>query len=659
MTQASPDEALDLVFWNPSGYQWNGSDWNQWRYVPDGLGGEIGIRFGVASGFSTFNWNDGGVAPHGSINDGTGTASFGRNQQSGLASTSVNAIRLQGNRHFTGARNNFTVELDFSRYLGSKVGGKDGVAGANTFIGVSDIYAGLTYAKTVVTITGTLGDGGTASPQGWKLYNGGVAPNTSGGNQPSAQLSLTNGTLQGTNTPAPGGQANSIDTVMGLVRLDAAGYKTLRLNYDLYPVGNNRAPRTDNTGVYVASAFPRKPAQTPPPAAEKPTPPAKPTPPEQPPAAEKPSTPAKPTRPSVFIKDKPGKTTSYTFVVRNPDGSVAGKGCFTYETPSGGGEPQLTAFYYHDKRVGTVDKSQVQTFYFDPHGEDKRFTFVTGTPAKGICSVTADTTLPAQLTGIGGEGPQHYLGKTLDFPQLAEGTSSTEESTSIPPVDLVVVIDSSVSMKDEADALDKAVGAAIEAAKTQCPSDLRVTYLGIEGTFKNTRFDTTVKNYLVGTAKADEAALKGRKKGSVSGGGAQEDGARAIEDVVAHYDWRPNARRALFFLGDEAFEGGGKVDKEDIAAANTAIESAKKANVKLHTYLGTSSAKGKDRKALEDEFARAASETGGKAFTDKDALNGFQDMLEKVICGSKTSTTTTTEFCCCQEYVEQDGAGGK
>ena len=65
-------ESLDLVFWDPSGYRWSGpGDWNQWRYIPDGLGGEIGIRFGVSAGFVTFNWNDGGVAPHGSVKDGT------------------------------------------------------------------------------------------------------------------------------------------------------------------------------------------------------------------------------------------------------------------------------------------------------------------------------------------------------------------------------------------------------------------------------------------------------------------------------------------------------------------------------------------------------------------------------------------------------------
>ncbi|UQA59838.1 VWA domain-containing protein [Polyangium aurulentum] len=653
MAQAPATEGLDLVFWNPSGYRWNGpGDWNQWRYIPDGLGGEIGIRFGVSAGFGTFDWNIGGVAPHGSVNDGTGASSFGKNEQVGMASTGVHAIRMQANKQFTAARNNFTVELDFSRYKGSKVGGKDGVAGANTLVGVSDIYAGLTYARTTVTITGTLENGSAANPAGWKLYNGGVAPNTTGGNQPSAQLSLTNDVLQGTNRPAPGGQANSIDTVMGLVRLDASGCKTLRLSYDIYPIAGSWGPRIDNSALYVASAFPRKPAEQPKPV--EPPKAAEPEKPAEPPKATEPSTPATPVKPTVVIKDdtgKPGTTTSYTYTVKNPDGSIAGKGCFTYETPADGGPPKLTAFYYHDKVVGTIDQSKVQTFYFNK--EEQRFTFVTGTPAKGICSLTVDNTLPAQLTGIGGEGAQSYLDKRLEFPKPATETTTTE-STTIPAVDLVVVIDSSVSMKDEAVALSEAVTAAIEAAKTKCPSDLRVQYLGIEGTFKNTRFDTTVRNYLVSTAKADEASLRVRKKGTVEGGGAQEDGARAIEDVIAHYDWRPDAKRAVFFLGDEALEGGGAdVNKEDIDAANRAIEAAKKGDVRIHTYLGTSGAKEKQRKALEGEFARVADETGGKAFTSKDALNGFQALLEKVICGSKSSTTSTTEFCCCQEYVEQ------
>ncbi|WP_437681853.1 vWA domain-containing protein [Sorangium sp. So ce131] len=498
-TQSSSAEALDLVFWDTSAYKWSPGDWNQWRYIPDGLGGEIGIRFGVSSGFSTFDWNKGGVAPHGSVNDGTGAASFGKNEQAGLASTSVNAVRMQANREFTGAKNNFTVELDFSRYKGSKVGGKDGVAGANTFIGVSDIYAGQTYAKTTVTVTGTLADGSAASPAGWKLVNGGAAPNTAGGNQPSAQLSLVSGVLQGTNRPAPGGMANSIDTVLGLVRLDAAGYKTLHLRHDISPVGGNRAPRIDNSGLYVASAFPRKPAQ------------------EQP---------QKPTKP--------------------------------------------------------ID------------------------PAR-------------------------------------------------PPVDLVVVIDTSTSMWDEADALSKTIEAAIEAARTKCPSDLRVAYLGIEGTFKKTRFDNTVRKYLTQTAKADASSLRSRADENLTEEqkkefDPKEDGARAIEDVAAHFDWRPGAARSVFFLGDEPLEGGLSAagqDQGDIEAASRAIEVAKKTGTRVHTYMGTgkfsSDAKKHERmaKEIEAEYARVARETGGKSFTSTDAQQGFQAVLEEVICGSRPSATTT------------------
>ncbi|WP_437620218.1 hypothetical protein [Sorangium sp. So ce1151] len=37
-----------------------------------------------------------------------------------------------------------------------------------------------------------------------------------------------------------------------------------------------------------------------------------------------------------------------------------------------------------------------------------------------------------------------------------------------------------------------------------------------------------------------------------------------------------------------------------------------------------------------------ARETGGKPFTSTDAQNGFQALLEEVICGGSPSATTTT-----------------
>lgn len=63
-------------------------------------------------------------------------------------------------------------------------------------------------------------------------------------------------------------------------------------------------------------------------------------------------------------------------------------------------------------------------------------------------------------------------------------------------VDLVIVIDTSGSMKSTAEEISKSIAGAVDEAKSSCPSDLKVDYLGIEGTFENTKFDETVRNYL-------------------------------------------------------------------------------------------------------------------------------------------------------------------
>ncbi|MDH3603972.1 MAG: hypothetical protein OEU26_30565 [Candidatus Tectomicrobia bacterium] len=62
---------------------------------------------------------------------------------------------------------------------------------------------------------------------------------------------------------------------------------------------------------------------------------------------------------------------------------------------------------------------------------------------------------------------------------------STSESNTHPAVDLVIVIDTSASMEDEAVGLSQAAEAAIEAARASCPSDLHVEWFGCEGTWRN------------------------------------------------------------------------------------------------------------------------------------------------------------------------------
>ncbi|WP_410480044.1 hypothetical protein [Providencia sp. PROV175] len=76
-------------------------------------------------------------------------------------------------------------------------------------------------------------------------------------------------------------------------------------------------------------------------------------------------------------------------------------------------------------------------------------------------------------------------------------------------LDLVVVIDTSGSMSDEAGDLSKQIDATIEAASAKCPSHLRATFLGIEGTWANTKFDQSASEYLIKIG-ANERDLQAR-----------------------------------------------------------------------------------------------------------------------------------------------------
>lgn len=397
---------------------------------------------------------------------------------------------------------------------------------------------------------------------------------------------------------------------------------------------------------------------------------------------------------------------NFVFHTLNADGTVYGTGCFSYEGPAegvdiqynfgtsaGGTANKMLSFWYSDPVTGTLDISALINFNWTNgwQGAHYRFDFNLWNHPYNSHGLTAGQAQPQVLGPISGHRGKGDVStqKRLQWPTLAPATVTTgggaaatpmpatpptptpvpTEVMVIPQVDLVVVIDTSSSMRDEAKGLSEAVETAIAAAKSSCPSDLRVTYLGIEGHFKETRFEQTVRDYLTGTVKVAEDVLRGRKRGTVALGGAQEDGARTIEDVSLHFDWRSQASRAIFFLGDESLEGGNedsKQDQEDIEAANRAIAVAKDAKVKVHTYLGTSRVKAAVKQAMTSEYARVAQETGGQAFTSQDSINGFTELLQKVICGSKsiipaptpapvpvpTPVPATQPFCCCQAFVE-------
>lgn len=205
-----------------------------------------------------------------------------------------------------------------------------------------------------------------------------------------------------------------------------------------------------------------------------------------------------------------------------------------------------------------------------------------------------------------------------------------------PQVDLVIVIDTSGSMSDEAANLSNVASEAINLAAQSCPSDLRVAWFGIEGAFPGTNFTTKLRDYLVGLGVAD-GDIKHRKVIDI-GMDALEDGGRAIEDIAAHFDWRTNAKRVIFFLGDEPLEGGTPQDADDVKAADDAITTANSSQVTVFTYAGTGIENFEDAatgvKTVE-EYERLATATGGIAYSHAGVnIENFKQVLVEIICKS-------------------------
>ncbi|MEL6674249.1 MAG: hypothetical protein AAFR61_18730 [Bacteroidota bacterium] len=211
------------------------------------------------------------------------------------------------------------------------------------------------------------------------------------------------------------------------------------------------------------------------------------------------------------------------------------------------------------------------------------------------------------------------------FNQDATGSCAGGNGGAGTAVDLVVVIDTSGSMGDEATDLSNAANAAISAAAQQCPSDLRVDYFGIEGTWAGTLFTQSYRDYLQALpTPIPDADIVG-----TPGINGKEDGAAAVIDLSDHYDWRAGAARIIFYLGDEALEGGDPQDAGDEVARNAAVTAATNANVTVFTYLGT----GNVSPDTVTDYTKLATDTSGQPFSAPIAnLGGFEAVLAQIIC---------------------------
>ncbi|MES2443607.1 MAG: hypothetical protein V4574_12320 [Pseudomonadota bacterium] len=153
-------------------------------------------------------------------------------------------------------------------------------------------------------------------------------------------------------------------------------------------------------------------------------------------------------------------------------------------------------------------------------------------------------------------------------------------------VDLIILIDSSQSMAETARLLPAAVEVAIKIASKECPSDLRVSWLVVDGAkpgaapggadpagylgeitpaLAGTQFTQSHQQYLEahGVKGPFEQDAPQPTGAAVRPG---EEGADAVADLSRFYDWREGACRSIFYIGDSPLDGEGKAS--DVAAAN-------------------------------------------------------------------------------------------
>lgn len=197
--------------------------------------------------------------------------------------------------------------------------------------------------------------------------------------------------------------------------------------------------------------------------------------------------------------------------------------------------------------------------------------------------------------------------------------------------DLVVLIDTSGSMSGKASAVSAAATQAIRAAAERCPSDLRVTWLGIGGTFSGTQFNDDYRSYLTGLGGSHIFAASTSNSGSAQG--QLEEGADAINDLSRYFDWREDACRCIFYISDEALDQGDPQNAADTLATNNAIAAAQSHQVSVFLHLAPGAAA--SNPATVQNYQDLATQTGGVAFIgNPPSVVEYTALLTEAICGA-------------------------
>lgn len=206
-----------------------------------------------------------------------------------------------------------------------------------------------------------------------------------------------------------------------------------------------------------------------------------------------------------------------------------------------------------------------------------------------------------------------------------EGCNCSGAGGGSPVVDLVVLIDTSGSMSSKGEAISAVADAAVAEALKKCPTDLRLSWLGLGQAFPNTKFTQSYRDYLNALGVATD---------QLTGTGHSEEGADATADIASHFDWRPNACRAVFYISDEPLENGSPQNSADDAATLNAIAQANTNQVTVFTHL-VGGTRFSTNAATIANFTDLAVQTGGKVTVGGlGKKEQYTTLLQDIICNA-------------------------
>ncbi len=210
-------------------------------------------------------------------------------------------------------------------------------------------------------------------------------------------------------------------------------------------------------------------------------------------------------------------------------------------------------------------------------------------------------------------------------------------------VDLIVLIDTSGSMGGAASSVSAAAAKAVELAKERCPGDLKVAYMGVEGTWAGTNFITNHLSYL----QSINAPSTIYAANTNYVGYSAEQGANAIQDLSQYYNWREGACRAIFYISDEELDSISPLGDfaNETAATNAAIAAANAQQVTVFAHH--LNYQGRAPQIIQN-YKDLCANTGGTYYESATPnADEYVKMLAEIICkacGSKCKSIAVPDI---------------